>query len=109
MKVLFHPGLSGGEFRAETTDEHDYFFNNEDMPFTPANDVIHEMVINVKRVEAGAQFNVAVHDGGSEPVHRHAFQVDEDQLGDYNRIGLERSGRRGANALFDSISIRLGR
>ncbi len=32
VKVLFHPGLGGGGFRAETTDEHDYFFGNETWP-----------------------------------------------------------------------------
>lgn len=109
VKVLFHPGLGGGAFRAETTDEHDYLFGNETMAFTPANDVIHELTIDVVRTETGADFEVALHDSAGDAMHRKKFSATAEQLGAFNRIGLERSGRTGAAAMFDSVSIRLGR
>lgn len=107
VKTLFHPGQSRGYFRAETTDEHRYLFQNENMSFEPAVNVTHEMIIRVKRTAAGAEFDVTVIDGkGGEPYQKQ-FEVTHEQLGDFNRIGLERSGRTGGAAQFDSVSIRL--
>ncbi|NNM30699.1 MAG: HEAT repeat domain-containing protein [Akkermansiaceae bacterium] len=107
VKTLFHPGMARGYFRAETTDGHDYILPNEDMSFVPANGVMHEMIIKVKRTATGADFDVIVNDGKGGKPHRKEFQVTPEQLGDFDRIGLERSGRTGADAVFDSISIRL--
>ena len=109
VKVLFHPGEDMGYFRAETTDEHDYIFRNEDLPFRPENDVMHEMIIRVTKTNSGADFEVTMNDGKSDKSYVRKFAVNQEQLGDYNRIGLERSGRTGGGALFDSVSIRLGR
>ncbi len=79
------------------------------MAFTPATDVIHEMTISVSKTETGADFDVALHDANGDEVHRKKFSVTNEQLGPFNRIGLERSGRTGAAAMFDSVSIRLGK
>ena len=108
VKVLFHPGLAGGAFRAETTDEHDYLFGNEAMSFEPVVGVMHQLQIRVTRKGDGAQFEATVTGGGGGKPHQKTFTVTAEQLGDYNRIGLERSGRTGGDALFDSITIRLG-
>lgn len=109
VKVLFHPGLSGGACRAETTDTHESIFGNEDMGFTPATDAIHEMWIQVTKNDNGAEFDVTVHDANSKTVFHRKFIASKQQLGKFNRIGLERSGRRGADAVFDSVSIELSR
>jgi HEAT repeat protein len=112
IKVIFHPGVGNGAFRAETTDEHDYIFGNEDLSFAPRTGVMHEMILRVSKTKSGAEFHVTVRDGdgaaGGKPFQR-TFVVTDEQLGDYNRIGLERSGRAGAEAVFDAISIRLGK
>lgn len=107
VKVLFHPGESKGYFRAETTDKHEYIIQNQDLTFAPATGVMHEMVLRVKKMNSGAEFEVTVNDGNGGRAYRTKFKVSEDQLGDFSRIGLERSGRAGGDALFDSISIRL--
>jgi len=109
VKVLFHPGESMGYFRAETTDEHDYIFSNEDLNFSPATGVMHEMILQVEKTQSGATFKVTVNDGKSDKSYQRKFTVSEEQLGDFNRIGLERSGRRGGDAVFESLSVRLGR
>ena len=110
VKVLFHPGYPNGAFRAEATDDHDYIFSNEDMPFTPTTGVMHEITIRVKKTKSGAEFDVTVDEGGDGGgTFNRKFTADAEQLGDYNRLGLERSGREGGGAIFDSVSIRLGR
>jgi hypothetical protein len=109
IKTLFHPGIRGGGFRAETTDEHGYIFSNENMAFEPAAGVTHEMVIKVKKTGTGADFDVVVNGGAGGNPHKKKFSVTNEQLGAYNRIGLERSGRTGGDAVFESLSIRLGR
>ena len=107
VKTLFHPGLRGGGFRAETTDDHDYLFGNENMNFEPVTGVFHEIIIRVKKTKSGAEFDITMK-GGNGGEHKKKFEVTDEQLGEFNRIGLERSGRTGADALFDSLSIRLG-
>ena len=82
------------------------------MKFEPISDVMHEMIIRVTRTKKGADFDVTITGGKGVKEgkpHKKKFSVTSEQLGDYNRIGLERSGRTGADALFGSISIRLGR
>jgi hypothetical protein len=107
VKVLFHPGFRGGAFRAETTDTHEPLFPNEDLGFTPATGAMHEMRLQVNKTPRGARFQVTVHDGNSETQFNRTFTATNAQLGAFNRIGLERSGRRGAAAMFDSLSIQL--
>jgi|GEM_PF-1835250 len=107
VKVLFHPGESKGYFRAETTDKHEQIIPNRDLSFAPAAGVMHEMILLVKKTNTGAEFEVTVNDGNGGPPYNTRFKVTADQLGDFSRIGLERSGRAGGDAVFDSISIRL--
>lgn len=109
VKVLFHPGLSGGSCRAETTDTHHAFFNNHNMGFTPATDRVHEMLLSVKKLRDGAEFRITVRDAGSKAAFHRRFTVSGRQLGKFNRIGLERSGRPGGDAMFDAVSIQLKR
>lgn len=109
VKILFHPSFSEGAFRAETVDTHEYIFNNENMGFTPAADVLHPMTIRVRRSERGYRFEVALEDAKGTGTYRKVFTVSNEQMGRFDRIGLERSGRRGGNALFEQLSIRLGR
>ena len=78
------------------------------MGFTPATGVMHEIVIKVARTGAGADFEVNVVDGKGGKIHRKEFKASAEQHGAFDRIGLERSGRTGADALFDSVAIRLG-
>ncbi|MEQ8785452.1 MAG: hypothetical protein RIC55_04105 [Pirellulaceae bacterium] len=109
VKVLFHPGLSGGAFRAETTDTHESLFTNEEMGFTPATGAMHAMLVKVSKTADGAEFKVTVSDAGGKSQFNRTFTATTAQLGDDNRIGLERSGRRGGDAVFDSVSIQVRR
>jgi hypothetical protein len=109
VKVLFHPAYSTGAFRAEAVDTHEEFFGNQDMGFTPAADVLHQMTIRVRRTDRGYRFEVTVADAKGGGTYRKAFEVSGEQMGRFDRIGLERSGRRGGDALFESLSIKPGK
>jgi hypothetical protein len=108
VKVLFHPNYPGGAFRAETVDTHEEFFANEDMGFTPAAEVIHQLTIKVKRTERVCRFEVELEAAKGGGIYRKTFEVSNKQVGSFDRIGLERSGRNGGDALFESLSIRSG-
>jgi hypothetical protein len=109
VKVLFHPNFPGGAFRAERVDTHDEFFANEDMGFTPAAGVMHQLTIKVRRTERHCRFEVELVSPDGSGTYRKTFEVSNKQVGRFDRIGLERSGRRGGDALFESVSIKLGK
>ena len=105
IKILFHPGVEGGAFRAETAKEHDYLFNNTSMGFVVKTGTMYEMKILVEKFAGGAAFSVKVKDPATGNHFQKDFEVTEDQLVAYDRIALERSGRTGADAIFDAITI----
>lgn len=109
VKVLFHPGLADGCLRAELTDTHEHLFENEDMGFTPVAGAMHRMTIRVRQRDRGYRFDVTVTEGRGGDKYHKVFDATIEQVGRYDRIGLERSGRHGGNALFESLSIRPGR
>ena len=97
-KFLFHPGLEGGVFRIETVDEHRYLADSASMPFLPAADVLHEMTIDATRNDDGSvRCAITVRDGGrSGRQFTTSVTLNKNDIGDIQRIGLERSGREGA-------------
>ncbi len=107
VKVLFHPGYSKGSFRAEDRISYAPIIPNEDMNFFMAADVLYEMTLRIKKTDNGAEFNVSIKDAKGDATFKKTFTATQEQLGDYNQIGLERSGKTGGDAIFDSISIRL--
>ena len=109
IKVLFHPGVEGGAFRVETVDNHDYLLNNMDMGFEVKTDTMYDMSIHVTRRLDGADFRVTIREPESGNQFQKSFEVTHEQLGSYDRIGMERSGRTGGDALFDSLTVQLGR
>jgi hypothetical protein len=110
VKVLFHPDYDGGAFRAETVDTRTVFSGNENMGFTPAAGVMHELTVKVSRGEKVCRFDVTVANGGKAGgAFTKSFEVPNDQVGDFDRIGLERSGRTGGDGLFESVAIKPGR
>ena len=108
VKVLFHPDHPGGAFRAETVDAREKFLTNQEMGFTPAAGVMHQLTIKVRRTEGTCRIEVELADAGGRDTYRKTFHISSKHLGSFDRIGLERSGRRGGDALFESVSIRRG-
>jgi len=106
-KFLFHPGVDGGAFRIETVDEHRYLLQSPPMPFLPAADVLHDMTLDVTRNDDGSvRCQVTIRDGGkSGREFTTSITLNKTDVGEIERIGLERSGRAGGAALFGPITI----
>jgi hypothetical protein len=109
VKVLFHPAHPGGAFRAETVDAREKFLTNQDMGFTPAAGVMHQLTVRVRRAERTCRFEVELADANGAGTYRKALEISSEHVGSFDRISLERSGRRGGDALFESLSIEPGK
>ena len=109
LKAIFHPSYRGGGFRMETVDNHDYIVTNTDLGFTPTADVLHTMRIKVRRAEGKTEMEVEITEGNGNGTFQHTYEFDNAKIGDFNSIGLERSGRTGGSAVFDDVLIQLGR
>ncbi len=111
VKILFHPGYRGGGFRIENVDTHEFLTQNESMPFLPTSGKLCPITLKVKRTETGTWLDILVEPpvGSNAIAFSKQYKVTNRQLGEFDRIALERSGRRGGDALFDSFELRLGR
>lgn len=109
IKVLFHPAYEGGAFRFEDVDKHTEYIGNESMGFTPAADALHPMTVKVRQVGQRFRFDVTVTDAKGGGKFTKSFTATAKQVGNYDRVGLERSGRRGGDALFEALTIRPGK
>ncbi len=108
VRVLFHPDFSGGAFRVERVDNRQVIHHNEEMPFTPAAGTLYQMTVGVvvdADQAATLDVRLAAEANPNESFQRfiHVPAVD---IGRLSRVGLERSGRTGGSALFQSLLIR---
>ena len=96
IRLLFHPGLSGGQFRVERVDNHSVLLANTQMPFTPAADVLHEMTIDVTQGSDGSvRFDVRLTDGaGSGRQFGCSVTARSEDVGLLGRIGLDAAAAR---------------
>jgi len=106
VKMLFHPAYSGGAFRIEQSDDHNYLTQNEDMGFTPVGGKTYDMTVDVQRDTENVQYDIAVINV-DDPTQRFRKRVvySVKKVGRWDRVALERSGRRGGAALFESLEV----
>jgi hypothetical protein len=98
--IVFHPGLAGGAFRVEGANG----FGNTTMNFTPANGVLHDMVVHI--FDNGL-FDISVIDGNNPQNIFHASFVDVSWSGltaAQRDVGFRVDGPNGAG-LFDDLNI----
>ena len=108
VRLLFHPGLDGGQFRVEQVDTHQVIMANSQMPFTPKAGVLNEMTIDVEQRDNGSvRFDAVLTDGAKTGRQfRSSVTATAKVVGTLGRIGLERSGQAGGAALFGPLTIR---
>lgn len=117
-KILFHPGYSGGAFRIEDVESHTYHTRgNVSMGFVPRTNVFHRMTVVVESHANGDRgLRVSVRDPdrpedhfefGTNPTDE--FRLTAGIAGPLDRIGLERSGRGGGEAMFRSLAVQVHR
>lgn len=108
VRVLFHPDYTQGGFRVERVDTQRYLHGNENMNFTPAAGVLHDMTLTVtENDDRTVTLDVRIADGkGGGRAFRRSVKVAPADIGALNRVALERSGRTGGAGLFGALSIR---
>jgi HEAT repeat protein len=107
VRVLFHPGLSGGAFRVESTRTREWLAGNDTMPFTPKANVLHDLTIDVDTVGDVVTLKVLLEEGGNTGKQfRRTIEMKTDVIGPMQRISLDRSGQPGGAGLFGSLVIK---
>ena len=107
IKVLFHPGFNGGGFRYEQVATLEKFSNNQDMGFTPEAGKMYRVNLSVARFPSGRVGIKSVVTSPEGKTFESHIQVEAEDAGPLDRISLERSGRRGGNALFDDLQVKI--
>ena len=107
VKALFHPGYDGGAFRFEQVSTLEKYSNNQDMGFTPEAGKLYRMDVTVARFPAERVGLKVIITSSEGKTFETTIQVDGDEIGPLDRISLERSGRRGGNALFDDLRVKI--
>lgn len=107
LRVLFHPGYMHGGFRIERVDNNRYLVTNQSMPFTPSADVFHKMRVIVEPQPDNRVLLKAIITNGQNPSEKYlnTFMAEAADIGPLTRVGIERSGRAGGDALFRSLTI----
>lgn len=108
VRILYHPGMKGGAFRFETTDRKRALCENKSMGFDPDTTTMQRIEIAVSANNTGdVVLDVRVASLDGKQVFRKKETVDAEAIGAIDRVGLWRSGRKGANALFDDFVLDL--
>lgn len=108
LRILFHPGYSGGAFRVEQTGSRAELIANTNMGFTPAGEALHGMTIDVEQSGDRVEFRVTVTDSNDKTgatKYTRQFTAPRSTAGELDRLALERSGRQGGNALFGFLKV----
>ncbi len=109
VRALYHPGMNGGSFRFERIDNHDYLSRTESVGFTPGEEAPQWMSVKVQRLPGKkVRLEVILEEGGEkEGRFEKSIIVDADQIGELNKVSLDRSGRTGGSAYFSDLMVKL--
>lgn len=107
VKAVIHPGYAGGGFRFEQVGTAFKFTETINMGYTPAPDKMHRIKVTAQRLQnSKVQLSVLVNSPNNKPF-KHSIDLDQKDIGAFNQISLDRSGRTGGNVFFDDLWIQI--
>lgn len=106
VRALFHPGYSNGAFRIEQVSDNLPLLGNTDMTFTPPANKLLLMSMDINRLP-NKLVQITVNITHEKQNFRSSMIVKADAIGKLDRIGLDRSGRTGGDAIFDDLVVDL--
>lgn len=104
VRALFHPGYPDGGFRFERVDDHTVLFPNKSMGFEPPAGQLLRMKLTVERLDKGQVKMDVVILSGKDQFKSSAILRASD-IGKLDKIGLDRSGQAGGDAIFDDLIV----
>jgi CotH kinase protein/Lamin Tail Domain/Chitobiase/beta-hexosaminidase C-terminal domain len=113
VTVVFHPDYPGGAFRFGTVND-GTVKDNEDVGFTPATGVLHDLVVTA--TQSGTDVHLAaVLTDGSDPTNVFESEVTVDAAtigadadGLLPGVGFSRNGGAGDDGVYDDLSVEGG-
>ena len=100
VRALYHPGYATGAFRLERVNDNKFIVANQDMGFTPSVKNLQSLFMEVEVLADGkVKFDVTVR--CEKEVYRTSWNVAASEVGKFDSISLDRSGRQGGDAVFD--------
>jgi hypothetical protein len=107
VKTLIHPGYRGGGFRFEQIGTQRKFTKNINMGYTPAPKQLHRIKVTAQRMKNGKVYLKAVVSSTNKKPFETSIELDQEDVGEFNQISLDRSGRSGGNVYFDDFRVQI--
>jgi hypothetical protein len=106
IKLVIHPGYPGGAFRVQVLNPERDAIANTDIGWTPALNRLHTMTVLCRREATTTHFRVSISDADM-PKREYVttFTLSNDEIGEWNRIALVRSGNPGGDACFGLLRV----
>ena len=107
VKTLIHPGHREGGFRFEQIGTKREFTDNINTGYTPAPNMLHRIEVTAQHMKNGKVHLNAVVISPNKKRFETSIELDQEDIGEFNQISLDRSGRSGGDVYFDDFRVEI--